>query len=333
MTLLIMDGFDLGDRLLRWAPVGSTSDTTTTRFSYGRAIAWSFAAGHLRSFTPKSEVYAGFAFYQTGSNSNLASDRICFLSGGTNIQLSIRWVNATTLGAYRGSTLLASGASPEPIAFWVYIEVYFKVHASAGRAVVKVNGATIIDFTGNTDNQSTGVVDAVRFVGLPDSNTTMYADDFYLLDSVDATATQGAPFNNFLGDVRVYTLSPSGAGTDTQMTPSSGANYTCVDEKPYSAADYVQGSAGQRDTYATEDLAGAGAVLAVQAVAIAKKTDAGALSAKTAIRSGGAVYAGTATALGTSDAALTTIHGTNPATSAAWTVSGVNAAEVGAEVV
>jgi hypothetical protein len=106
-----------------------------------------------------------------------------------------------------------------------------------------------------------------------------------------------------------------------------------VDEQPYSATDYVTGSTGQRDTYAMGDLpASPGTIFAAQTVAIAKKTDAGALSLKTAVRSGGTLYTGTATALGTADGTVRTVRTTDPATGAAWTASGVNAAEAGAEV-
>lgn len=335
MGIIMFDGFDLGDRATRWQPWKTPlADTTNTRFGVGRAHVFSYDNGISRAFTAKSEVWAGFALYQIATNANLATDRILFMTnGGVTSQLSIRWPTISTLGAYRGNTSLGTATVPEPIGSWVYLETYFKVHATTGRAVVRVNGATVIDYTGNTDNAGTGLVDTVRFAGQPDANTTFYVDDFYLLDNVDATATQGAPFNTFLGDVRVYELSPNGAGTDTQMAASSGANWTCVDEKPYNATDYVQGTVGQRDTYAVEDFSTTGNILAVQAVAIAKKTDAGALSLKTAIRSGGNLYTGATTVLGASDATIATIHGVNPATSAAWTVAGVNAAEVGAEVV
>jgi hypothetical protein len=138
-----------------------------------------------------------------------------------------------------------------------------------------------------------------------------------------------------LGDVRVYSLSPTGAGSSTQFTPSSGANYTTVDELPYSATDYVtSGTSGNRDTYAVADIpATAGTVFAVQSNVIAKKTDAAPISLKSALRSGASVYYGSPVSLGASDGAVTDLYTADPATSTSWTISGVNALEAGFEVV
>ena len=128
-------------------------------------------------------------------------------------------------------------------------------------------------------------------------------------------------------------MSPNGAGSSTQFTPSSGANYTTVDELPYSTTDYVQDTtSGHRDTYTFSDVGSTTTIFGVQNSIIAKKTDVSSISLKPAVKSGATVYYGTTTALTTADSIIRNIHIVDPNTSAAWTQSGVNALEAGFEV-
>ena len=193
---------------------------------------------------------------------------------------------------------------------------------------MRINGATIINFSGSTRASGTDTTfDQFALYRAPGTSTAW--DDLYICDD-----SGSAPYNNFLGEIRVYSLSPTGAGSSTQWTPDSGSNYARVNEVPYSAANYVQsGASGQRDTYVMADLpASVGAVLAVQNNVIAKRTDASPVSVKPAIKSGASVYYGSPIALTTNDTTLTDLRITDPNTSAAWTAGGVNALEGGFEV-
>ena len=80
------------------------------------------------------------------------------------------------------------------------------------------------------------------------------------------------------------------------------------------------------------DISGSYSVLAVQNNVIAKKTDAGGTGLKPVIRSAGTDYYGTNAVLTATDKTITDIRTTDPATSAAWTISGVNAIEAGMEI-
>jgi len=42
----------------------------------------------------------------------------------------------------------------------------------------------------------------------------------------------------WIGQTRIQGLAVSGAGTTTQFDPSTGSNYECVNEVPYSDTDY-----------------------------------------------------------------------------------------------
>jgi hypothetical protein len=328
MSLLLMDGFDAGDVAMKWINGFNAGTSATTRFSNGRSVTISNTA-MARSFTASSQVFVGLSV-NINNLDGVVRPYIC-LDGdnGTTTHLSLAY-HTSSLILYRGAlaTPIATYAAVFAPNTWYSIEISATIADAGGTCVVKLNGATVINFTGDTKNAGTNTTfDRIQLGS--NGGYTAFFDDLYICNSIGS-----APHNNFLGDVRVYTLSPSAAGSSTQFTPSSGANYTTVDELPYSATDYVSsGTVGNRDTYAIADLpANAGTIFAIQNNVIAKKTDAAAISLKTALKSGATVYYGTTTSLGGSDATITDLYTTDPATSAAWTSAGVNAIEAGFEV-
>lgn len=333
MTLLHFDGFDVGEYASTYGGSAVYNVFSTTRFSQGRSMNITSDAA-AKTFTASSEVFVGFAMSASQGSTSTGSFLALWGDSGATLHLNLVWDSASSLSVKRGSTTLASATVSQPVSSfgaWLFIEVSATLHDSTGHVVVKVDGATVIDFTGDTKNGGTAsTIDKITFGKLPTAgfNTNVAFDDLYICNSAGSS-----PHNTFLGPVRVHTLSPSGAGTDTNMTPSAGSNYQCVDEQPYSATDYVTGSTGQRDTYAMANPSSPGTIFAVQPTAVIKKTDAGALSAKMALRSGGTVYYGSDVALSSSDGTIRDLRTVDPATGVAWTSSGVNAAEAGVEVV
>ena len=330
MAMLFTDGFEAGDAALKWSAVVGGSSSTDTRFSVGRS--WSLSTtGDAVTFTfgQKSQIFIGFAFKCSAAGTG----RFIDIKGdsGATTHLSLAFPTTTTIDLVRGtSTVIASATLSQPLTWGTYLEVSASIADAGGTCVVRANGTTLINFTGDTKNAGTGSwVDTVTIIKATGFTPGLWIDDLYFCDSIGS-----APNNTFLGDIRIYTLTPDGAGTTTQMTPSSGANYTTVDELPYSATDYVRGSSGQSDLYTTSNLpAGVGTIFGVQANAIVKKTDAGALSGRTVIKSGSTTTNGTSINLGTSDVTITNVQGLNPDTSMAWTAGDVNSLEIGSGVV
>jgi hypothetical protein len=332
MALLYMDGFDAGDYALRWicSNTSQVSNVSTTRFGSGLAVQTN-SSTVLRPIPASSKVFVGAAIAFSLLDSTARPYLSLYGDNATVQHLSIGLrggaIDLRRPTPQRG-TLLATAPFSFTANAYNYIEVMATIADTGGRCVVRLNGVVVIDFTGDTRNGGTSAnVDALLLGA--NGGTNCWFDDVYICDDQGA-----APYNDFLGDVRVRTLSPTADGSSKQFTPDSGTtNYSRVNEVPYSTANYVRGSSGQRDTYAMADLpASPGQVLAVQNNAIAKKTDAGALSIKNAVKSGADVYYGGSTPLGVSDAVVSTLRTTDPATSAAWTVAGVNALEAGVEV-
>lgn len=324
MTLLLFDGFEAGDANTRYNGSGMTT-TSATRFSSGLAVN---TTSLIASFTPSAEIYVGVAvqvpssldgnlraiFYFKGDGGSTFHTLVAMRAGAIEVRL----------GSSAAAPLIASGGGGYVSGAWYYLEMYVKIADSGGQVAVKVDGTQVINFTGDTRNGGTDTdIDQIQFQG---NGVSCYLDDYSVYNAL------GSVNNTWPGDRRVITLSPTGAGNSTQMTPSTGSNWQTVDELPVSSTDYVDGDIGEKDTYALANLpSNVTAVHAVQAAVVAKKTDAGDMSMRPILRSGSTDYAGTTTTVGAADAVKFDMWETDPATSAAWLVAAVNAAEVGVE--
>jgi hypothetical protein len=332
MALLFIDGFDAGDTVQKWSSVVSGTSDTASRFSSGRSFRVPYGSySPIKIFPAQiNTVFVGFAFTASGAGAQSPFFHIWGDSGNT-LHLTVSLHNGTQFQLRRGGwndTLLATGVYS--VTGWVYVEISASIHDTTGSVTVKVNGTTVITFSGDTKNGGTNnTIDAISGGLVYSSVTYNYYDDLYVCDE-----TGSAPYNTFLGDVRVHTMSPSAAGTTTQFTPSSGANYTTVDELPYSATDYVAASSPTiKDTYQMSDLpAGAATIFGVQTNVIAKKTDAGNIAIKPVVRSGGTDYSGSSTVLSSSDITISNLRTQDPATATTWTAGGVNGMEAGVEI-
>lgn len=328
MTSLWVDGFEGQDSSSYYT--NAPNYGTTTRFSYGRCATSSGGAfTMLRNITASTDIYIGFAY----SIGTVAANTICeLLADGGTVQHIVLVVNTNgSLEVRRGGTTLAtSAAGIIANGAWNYIELHGKLSDTVGVADVRLNGNTtaVVTFSGDTKNGGTSSsIDAFR-LSLLSSGLASF-DDVYVNDGL------GSVNNSWLGDMRVQYSVPTGAGSTTGLTASTGSNWQTVDEAPPSATDYSGSpTSGARDTYAMNDLvSGTASIAAVRACTFWHKSDAGAASMKQAMRIGGTVYYNSSVALPSSMGPNNTIMETSPATSSAFTVSEVNALEFGAEVV
>jgi hypothetical protein len=331
MTLLHIDGFELGDGLIRYNQTSSLAPTTSsTRFGYGLAFAPDSSRSLGKNFPATSTIVVGAAVKVVTGTSYFTF----YGDNGTTQHITISMVKSGNINVRRGDTggtiLGGSYATPNN---WFYLEVKLTIgDGTSGSVIVKVNEVEVIN-TGGVDTKNGGTntsVDSAR-IGCSGSSSGTF-DDFYILN------TAGATNNNFLGDVRVVTLMPSGNGNSSQLTGSDGNstdNYLLVDENPYSSADYVQSNTTtQKDTYTLQDLpAGANQVFGVQEVAVARKDDAGYRGLKHVIRRGGTDYASTEKTLSSGETVYLNLRETDPSTSVAWVVADVNSMEGGVQII
>lgn len=326
MTLLYLDSF-AHQNTARYVGVGSPSWSS----SGGRVQPYSASGGNgfKRLFTPSAEIVTGFGVNPSVANGQLAL--VILGDAGTTTHLMVLLDGNSKISVYRGGlgNLLATGSYTYSAGVWSYLEVRATIADSGGTVKVRVNGASTddISFVGDTRNGGTSTnIDALTLAGGPVATT-----DWYVCN------TLGSSNNTWLGDVAVRALVPTGDGDLSGLVGSDAdsiANWQLVDELPASNSDYTgSATSAAEDTYAITDLPGTVAqVFGLQVAAVMAKSDAGAASASVIARVGSTDYTSGANALSTTYAEFVDFYETNPATSAQWTVSDVNALQVGMKV-
>lgn len=278
-----------------------------------------------------TDAYIGFALRLQG---NVSGTALCSVYGDNNttqhLTLTMDGSNnlQVRLGGPTGAVLATSAIPFSVLSQWRSINVYFKVHDSTGRAVVKVDGTTHIDFTGDTKNGGTNAtIDALR-MSLPSGANNAIAD-LVLCDG------SGSLNNTYPGDIAVIRRLPNANGAYSQFTGSDGNNvdnWQQVDDAPSNTSDFnYAASSGLKDSYGVEDLPLTTiSVLGVRAVAKCAKSGAGSAGMSVFVREGATDTYGPDVPLSTSFSWQgDNIRETAPSTGVAWTVSDVNAMEIG----
>lgn len=357
MALLFCDSFDHYTTLLnKWTSTGFSISMATTggRSNGGVMTSNGTYAGGNSGFAQKthpggtkSTIVIGFAFRPNGAISSSGIGIAQVIDGTTSLgtstpQVTLRLNRALgtlnvarggsglgATGTGEGGTLLAQGSTVLLPDVFIYVEMKVYVHATAGRVVVRLNGATEIDFTGNTMNTANPYIDATRLGG---GDGGFSFDDVVILDNL------GTRNNDFMGDCRVEWLKPTGVGALSGWTPNAaGANWTKVSEVPNDGdTTYVSTSVvGTKDTYLHNALTPLAAdIKGIQPLLVARKDDAGTRTVGSLFRQGGVNYAvGTTANVSTGYGLYHSIQELNPATSAAFTLAEVNASEIGIDLI
>jgi len=196
---------------------------------------------------------------------------------GTNpssFELQIQHGNGGYVKVVRGDNVVL-GQTSQPVFLpvrWLYLEVKVKIAAdTTGYVTVRVDGSVVLNLTGvRTAASASPAVNMVMLGAyLGNINFKLLVDDFYLCD------TTGTSFNDFLGDVVVYTQVPTADATYNDWTPNTGTNrYSCVQEIPPDGdTTYIYTSSDlAKQTFTFPALSNIN-VLAVQFSAQARKDD------------------------------------------------------------
>lgn len=259
-----------------------------------------------------------------------------FDDSGTN-QVDLR-VNADgSFSITRNGTVLGTTQPILAINSYCHVELKTTIHPSAGTAQLWVNGSQRLNLSSqNTRATANSSANQFRIGGASTFGSTSLAadwDDLIVYDGQTTDANGNADITGPIGDCALTWLLPTGAGTTTQFTPSTGSNFAAVDDAiPNGDTDYVESTTvGQKDTYALADLpANIVTVKSVAMVHYVRKTDAGSRQMGAVLRSGGTDYTHP-TGVDLSDSYLYSFRnwGSNPSGAAAWTPTAVNALEVG----
>lgn len=276
-----------------------------------------------KNLTARDEYYFAFQWRPTGT----ASSGIFGVDLGCDHQFTV-WVNSCRLMELRtgrefSDSLLATGTKFINQNTTYLVECYFKIHDSAGIVQLKIDGILELSFNGNTNIVGT-TIDVLRIGASDPWPPGRYPRAYFNNIIVDSSA--------WIGETKIQGLVPTGVGNSAEWTPSVGANWECVDELPASDADYVATNANDiTDTYQTEDMSGdIASVKCVQIQARAETEGAPTpTNLKLVARSGGADHLSSSKTVPAMVNSLWHLWEDNPADSAAWEESDVNALEIG----
>lgn len=338
MARIFMTGFEAGH-------VGvfdsGTAVIATTKARTGSYAGYVGETYFQQGIMPRSELYIRLGLYMTGGSTRAGTVNWGFLqaldSGGNahltfavdKISQMLQVVRGTS-----GGTLLGSGSVVAANTWYCY-EVRVVIDDVYGVVQVKRDGTLDIDLVGteeaplDTRNAGNGDIGTIRFGSQDKTNGLLgYLDDIAIND------TSGTINNSWPGRGGIHALVPNGAGTLTQLTPSAGSNYECVDESPPDDdTSYVESAVlDTSDLYATAGVTPTdGTVSAVQWLARAKLTDSGEGNLRRLVRHDGVNYAGDDQELDTSYRYVSEIMEEAP-DETEWTLSKVNALEIGQQV-
>lgn len=321
MARIFTEGFELGDSIFFDNPnIIMTTNPVRSGVYCARVN-----SNNSKSFSALSELYFRAAFLTLGNAGTIVSFRSDTAAIG---QLSIS--SATRLWEVRvGTTLRATGSISNSANIWQLIEWHLKIDDTNGISEIRIDGIADASFSGDTKPSTQTTVDNFIFHYLTGSHS--HFDDIALND------TTGGSDNSWCGDGRVILLSPNAAGDSTDLTPSAGSNYQCVDDiPPNSDTDYVEGSTAEdHDLYnlSASGLSGV-EIKRVWAEARAKDTAASGAEVALVIKTNSSEYDSSNIALlaDYTKQIKGTVHTVNPQTTSAWTISELDALQAGPKV-
>jgi hypothetical protein len=336
MALLVMDGFEFAP-LVRSAYTvsGGSILVATGRDGVGKALQTQTGSVVIPVSAATVIIGIGVAIPSGAYGSGPSSFFQIWGDAGATQHLTFQIDANGHVTVKRGSvsgTLLGTGTNAISSNAWHWFEIKATIADAGGIVVVKVDGITEINFTGDTKNA--GTLTTVSTVVIPGGGSPSAFDDLVICD-----ATGSAPFNDFFGEKVIRMKRPNGNGATNQWIGSdadSVNNYLLVDDPPpVSSTDYTGSpTATERDLYALSSATGLASVDAIQNIAYVAKSDAGVRSVKTVTRNaGGTVTASPAVPLSTTYVlAQGGIEQTDPS-GAAWTPTNINTIQAGVECV
>jgi hypothetical protein len=209
------------------------------------------------------------------------------------------------------------------------VEIKVTIDSSAGAVVVRLGGVDEINVSG-VDTQTTGnaYTNLVSFFNnLPAAVSDQALDDVYACDT-----TGLAPYNDFLGEIRIETLYPT-SNVSVTWTPLANTNWQEVSEHNMdSDTSYNSKGSSGIDTFGISGLSSTPTtIFATAVISSARKDDVKGLQYRNKLISGGTTTDGSTSALATVYQYVRDTYLTDPDTSAAWIGAGVGAVNIGYE--
>lgn len=337
MALLFFEGFEVdggnSTALGRKYDLASSASGTGTGRLHGTACALANGRLRTRSLTsPTGTVVVGFGYQDSNTGSSAGGFEVVILNG-VNEQLKLVTVSVTTstfrIDLYRGATLLASSASYSTLN-WHYFEFKAVIATGTGGSYeLRHNETTDFSDTGvNTANSGSASWDAIDLNNTA-GTTGIRIDDIYVLDGT------GSVNNDFLGDSVVEGRLPTGDGATLDWTPSTGSAHWSLLDDTDDATRVTTDTPGDIDYLTFDSLSFiTGTIHGVMTITTVGLDQLGSRTMRNKVLSAAATANGATQAVETTTfSSIFDVFETDPNTSSAWSISAVNAASFGFELV
>lgn len=285
---------------------------------YGQSIWLSYSTLTTPALTTDTTLIVGFAFKVETFNN-------CYFCQLLNnsADFSVKFVG-DEIELKRGSTVLGTTTTLSlNTDEWYWLELKVYCDNTVGTYDLKINNTTALSGSGDTSDGE----DYYNFVriGAESGILDIQIDDFYVCDS------SGSNNNDFLGECRVTAIRPNGNGTISEMAPSIGSNYSCVNDSDDNT--YVEGDSGKSDVYTYSDVSGLTGIKGICLRSRCLETDAESFNMRPIMLVNGNTHFGSYAQVGSSDYTKhEEIIEENPDTSSAWTSTDINDSEFGLEI-
>ncbi len=252
---------------------------------------------------------------------NGTNGQISVVTGAANVGVDSNLSGGTTLGTTAASSFTANT--------WNFLEVaIIFATASGGSVSVNLNGGNVLNLTSVT-TQVSGITGVNFFVFKGPANGNAgynYYSNIYVGDT-----TGSAPWNAFLGEVKVAAFNPT-ANDAVQFTPNGNANnyQNAAEYPPVPGTDFNQtATVNNQDSFTHGSLSGV--VKSVYAV-VTKSfmiDPSGSHTMANVLLSSTSTAQGITNTPSTVGKVYTDVFETDPATSVQWVTAGANACRNG----
>lgn len=344
MALLWLEGFETfksDDWLdLRYTRTGNGVSSVAGRYGGNAAGADANAGTQLARTvldTADGTLTIGFWLRLSAAPTAVGKFGLSILLAGSP-QLTLRaiesgeheWKLELRHGGQVGTVIETQTGTAQFVGKWHFVEIQATLHTSTGAYEVRVDGTNVmsdtgLDTAGTASNDADGI--QIRL------GTSGGLDDLYVLDDT------GTANNDFLGPIAIEGRRPNANGNQNDWTPTSGDNYTNVDEDGLLTlgTDRVSShTIGEVDLYGFQDLLrvnGSPTFIGVVLASVLAMEASGSRDVNHITRSGGSEdSADAATVTGGVQTHHHDVFEVNPVSTAAWTVATLNAAEFGVEI-
>lgn len=340
MALVFMEGFDY------WTPnnltqagvrgwSGFTHTGSPGRFGTGQyaELQGSGVAAATANFvfpTTYTTLVCGFAArgnqWPTGTTHPMFQFKTA--ANATILTLGVSSVTGLTSVQNAAGTTIATGTTVLNNNTWHYFEIKCFVNGASGTVEVHLDGnSSSPEITSTVGNFGSTAIAELLF-GCGTGTNLIDLDDIFCCD------TTGSVNTSFLGDSRIVTIQPNGAGSHTQWTPLSGANWTNVDDSTPDDDTTYNSTTGVNniDSFTTGGVTSTYNVLGVQTHLYARKDDTTLRQVADLIRQGGTDYVGQTNTMSPNYNFFNNIYNQDP-TGGGWTAANVNADEFGYKLI